>query len=215
MSSNPLVLTVINDEPRVDSRLIAEQLGVIHKNIRELIERYLSDFEEFGHTRFETACGKRRQGGGTPEKYYLLNEDQSCLLLTYSQNTPQARDLKKRLVRAFSQLRYQALETERRTRLHAEQVIMLLEQQLDARPVRYISHPYLVESLAQGQSLNLEQQERRQRSADLNRKIVEMHRGGMNCSKIAAQLGLTRLGVYSRLERLMKKARQIGQAGAL
>ncbi|MCP5197530.1 MAG: hypothetical protein H6974_12235 [Gammaproteobacteria bacterium] len=37
--------------------------------------------------------------------FALLNEDQSYLLLTYTQNTAQARELKKRLVRAFSEHR--------------------------------------------------------------------------------------------------------------
>ncbi len=98
-------LVVVDQEPRVDSRLIAEQLGVEHKNTRELIEKYLPDFEEFGVCPFETAKPLQGSLGGRPEKFYLTNEDQSYLLLTYTQNTPQARDLKKRLVRSFGEHR--------------------------------------------------------------------------------------------------------------
>lgn len=95
-------LVVVDQEPRVDSRLIAEQLGVQHQNFRELIQNYQPDFEEFGILRFQTGEIK---GRGQPEKYVLLNEDQSYLGLTYTQNTPQARDLKKRLVRSFGEHR--------------------------------------------------------------------------------------------------------------
>lgn len=95
-------LVVVDQEPRVDSRLIASQLGVDHQNTRELIQQYQPDFEEFGIIRFETG---KIAGRGRPEKFALLNEDQSYLLLTYSQNTEQARDLKKRLVRAFGEQR--------------------------------------------------------------------------------------------------------------
>lgn len=99
--SDLIPLVVVENEPCVDSRIIAEQLGVAHINTRELIEQYQTDFEEFGQLRFQTEVGKRAQGGGNPEKFVLLNEDQSYLLLTYSKNTEQARILKKRLVRAF------------------------------------------------------------------------------------------------------------------
>ena len=102
---NTMTLTPIGGEPRVDSRVIADQLGVKRKNTRQLVEQYQSDFEQLGQLPFETEVGKRAQGGGNPEKYALLNEDQAYLLLTYSQNTPQARALKIRLVRAFGDYR--------------------------------------------------------------------------------------------------------------
>lgn len=99
---NSLTLAVIDGEPRIDSRLIAAQLGIDHINTRELIEQYLSDFEEFGKARFQTeASGRTNQ----QQKFYLLNEDQSYLLLTYAKNTEQARTLKKRLVMSFAEHR--------------------------------------------------------------------------------------------------------------
>ncbi|MFZ1492453.1 MAG: Rha family transcriptional regulator [Candidatus Competibacter denitrificans] len=109
--ANVLPLAVIDGEPRIDSRLIASQLGTEHKNTRELIEQYQADFEEFGVCPFETAKPPKGSNGGRPEKFALLNEDQSYLLLTYCQNTEQARDLKKRLVQAFSECRRQLQPT--------------------------------------------------------------------------------------------------------
>ena len=45
---NKIRLTLIKDEPRVDSRLLAEQLQNQHKNSMALIERYSEKFKEFG-----------------------------------------------------------------------------------------------------------------------------------------------------------------------
>lgn len=100
--SSLISLVVVDQEPRVDSRLIAEQLGVEHESFRKLVYQYQPDFEEFGILRFEIGEIK---GRGQPQKYVLLNEDQSYLGLTYTQNTPQARDLKKRLVHSFAEHR--------------------------------------------------------------------------------------------------------------
>lgn len=95
-------LVVVDQEPRVDSRLIASQLGVDHKNTRELIERYQIALGNFGKVPFETeASGKTNQS----QKFYLLNEDQSYLLLTLTRNTDQAVELKIRLVRVFGEHR--------------------------------------------------------------------------------------------------------------
>lgn len=100
--SSLISLVVVDQEPRVDSRLIASQLGVEHKNTRSLIEQYQNALENFGKVPFETeASGKTNQ----PQKFYLLNEDQSYLLLTLTRNTDQAVQLKIRLVRAFGEQR--------------------------------------------------------------------------------------------------------------
>lgn len=82
-----ILLVEIDHEPRVDSRLIAEQLGIKHQNFRELIQSYQADFEEFGILLFET--GEIR-GRGQPEKFALLNEDQSYLGLTRCATSHQA-----------------------------------------------------------------------------------------------------------------------------
>ncbi len=81
--SSLISLVVVDQEPRVDSRLIASQLGVEHKNTRSLIEQYKTALENFGKVPFETeASGKTNQ----PQKFYLLNEDQSYLLLTLTRH---------------------------------------------------------------------------------------------------------------------------------
>lgn len=103
-----IALTAYKGEPRVDSRLLAEQLGNQHENTYDLLKKYEADFREFGVLRFETGKPSAGSQGGRPEAFALLNEDQCYLLLTYSRNTPRARALKINLVKAFREARDRA-----------------------------------------------------------------------------------------------------------
>lgn len=94
-----------DETPRVDSRELAQRLGVKHKNTIELLDKHKADFLELGHLPFQTEVGYRAQGGGKAERFALLNEDQAYLLLTYSRNTAKVRGLKVKLVQAFSAAR--------------------------------------------------------------------------------------------------------------
>lgn len=102
-----IVLIEQKSDPRVDSRLIAQQLGKKHRSIYRLIADHQEDYEVFGILRFEIA---EIDGRGQPERFALLNEDQSYLLLTYTRNTDQTRRLKVALVKAFGQARRTAAD---------------------------------------------------------------------------------------------------------
>ena len=99
-----LPLIVKKDEPRIDSRVVAQQLGVEHESVMRLLNKYQADFEVHGLFRFE--IGKPLNG--RPEKFSYLNEDQCWLLLTYNRNTKKVRALKGQLVRAFREARLAA-----------------------------------------------------------------------------------------------------------
>lgn len=99
-------LTVVDGELRVDSRVIAAQLGVEHESTRKLIRDFEASFTGFGKLRFEIA---KIAGRGQSQKFYLLNEDQAIFLLTLTRNTEQAVFLKIDLVKLFSAQR-RALE---------------------------------------------------------------------------------------------------------
>ena len=94
-----------DETPRVDSRELAQRLGVKHKNTIELLDKHKADFLELGHLPFQTEVGYRAQGGGKAERFALLNEDQAYLLLSLSRNTPRVVALKVKLVQAFSAAR--------------------------------------------------------------------------------------------------------------
>lgn len=100
-----IILLDQNQIPLVDSRLMASRLDVRHRDMmRDVMDKYAADFEEFGSFARHLA---KPEGGGRPQSYYLLNEDQSYLMLTYIKNTPRARKLKQKLVAAFKKVRAQ------------------------------------------------------------------------------------------------------------
>lgn len=109
-SKQGIQLIMVDDEPRIDSRLIAPGLGVKHKTVMETIRKHQKRFERFGHLPFETALGKRVQGGGKSETFVLLNESQSIFLMTLSRNTEQVMDLKENLITLFDKYRRQLLK---------------------------------------------------------------------------------------------------------
>ena len=83
----------------VDSRLIAESLGIAHKNLLGNIEKYKKQIESgFGIIAFET----RKSLRGKPEKFVYLNEEQATFLMTLSRNTEKVVTCKLELVKAFT-----------------------------------------------------------------------------------------------------------------
>ncbi len=108
MNTNLITFTP-DKTPVVESTVIAEGVGVQHKNVLELIRKYLEDFQAFDGVAFETRKGKPLPQGGFAKatEVALLNENQAYLLFTYLKNTETARQLKIRLVKAFSEVRNQ------------------------------------------------------------------------------------------------------------
>ncbi|MFV8049770.1 phage antirepressor KilAC domain-containing protein [Mycobacterium sp. 48b] len=99
--TSPIVETE-SGVPVTTSIRIANGTQVQHKNVLELVRNNLKDFSEFGVVAFET---RKLDGPGRPELYAVLNEEHATLLLTYMRNSDVVRDFKKRLVRAFHDLR--------------------------------------------------------------------------------------------------------------
>lgn len=97
----------VNDEPYTTDKIISDYSGNDLDSVRRLIRNHKNDFEEYGFLGFEIRKLKRR---GRPEKIYHLNEMQATLLMTYLDNTDQVREFKKRLVRAFFQMRDEKLK---------------------------------------------------------------------------------------------------------
>jgi len=106
-AGNPrFTLAEYQGEPRVDSRLLAEQLDNKHKNTIALIERYLVKFKEFGLLAFQTEARPVGRHGGGDVRFALLNEDQAFFLLSLSRNTDRVVELKASLIMAFREARY-------------------------------------------------------------------------------------------------------------
>lgn len=102
MANNILTVQEHGGELRVDSRLIAEQLGLSHKSFKGTIRKYEDRLATRGTVLFETAPSEANGGGGSGETYYLLNERQATFLMTLSRNTPEVVEAKDQLESAFA-----------------------------------------------------------------------------------------------------------------
>ena len=119
----------------VDSRLIAQGLGIEHESFMRTLKNYQIQAEQaFGSLRFE--IGVKKDGrGGEPPQYVLLTEDQATFYMTLSRNTPEVVQCKLELVKAFSKakeiIRQIQVETPPSTLLHTNVYIQRLENMGD------------------------------------------------------------------------------------
>jgi len=92
----------LHEIPFTTSKVIAERGEAKHHAVTKLIQTYEEDLKEFGILRFKN---EEIKGRGQPEKYYLLNEQQATLLITYMKNTLPVRKFKKALVKEFYRMK--------------------------------------------------------------------------------------------------------------
>jgi phage regulator Rha-like protein len=104
---NDISLNLISNEFRIDSRLLSPELNHRHRTILESIDKYKTQFESLGSLPFETEMGTH---GGSPVRYFLLNEDQCYFLLTLMRNNNHIIKAKLNLVKAFRDARKQLAE---------------------------------------------------------------------------------------------------------
>ena len=101
------LIAIVNqgDTLVVDSRLIAERLGVGHSDwYRNIVLKYQTETEQaFGHLRFESGTVTNSVGAVNTVKFALLTEDQATFLMTLSRNTPEVVACKATLVKSFSE----------------------------------------------------------------------------------------------------------------
>lgn len=103
-----ITIVEIQGELVVDSRIIAEQLGIKHKNFLGTIRGHQSVIEEhFGVLAFETDTTSITALGGRPETFVWLTEAQSNFLMTLSRNTPEVIRCKAGIVKAFAEQKKQ------------------------------------------------------------------------------------------------------------
>lgn len=150
----------INDCDVVDSRLIAIELGIQHKNFISTINKYESEIKEcFGALAFQT---EGLQGTKDYAEYYYLNEEQATYIMTLSKNTEKVRLCKRKLVKSF----YQAKQL-----LQQQPIQQPVERVLPTRDaVDYIEAGYKLQAVKDGMLKQLSSEELR--GIDLTDKIV-------------------------------------------
>lgn len=101
---NEITIVEVQGQLVVDSRIIAEQLEIQHKNFLETIQRHHATIEaNFGGVAFETEAITNTVSGKTNQVVFCyLTEDQSTFLMTLSRNSPKVILCKVGLVKAFS-----------------------------------------------------------------------------------------------------------------
>ncbi len=100
-----LEIVPVDGEYRIDSRIVADRLGISHKAFLETVRKYQGHFEKLGILPFKTEVVKGHNGGGNPTKYAMLNEDQCVFASTLSRNTDNVVDFKLALTIAFKEAR--------------------------------------------------------------------------------------------------------------
>lgn len=100
-----LTVTEFQGQNVVDSRLVAEELGIKHKNFLATIRKYEADIIRFGVLAFQTAKPPEGSNSGRPEVFCYLNEDQATFVMTLSKNTERVINCKLNLVTAFRDAR--------------------------------------------------------------------------------------------------------------
>jgi phage regulator Rha-like protein len=103
---NDLKLVERNGQQLVDSKLIAEELGIQHESLMKVIDSYKDAIEaSFGSIRFEIGLKTGSKSGGKQPKVALLSEDQAIFVATLSKNSEKVILFKTRLVRAYATAR--------------------------------------------------------------------------------------------------------------
>jgi phage regulator Rha-like protein len=98
MANNSIAVVQRGSQLVVDSRLVAADLGIKHKNFLETIRKYQKDLEEFGEVPFQTAVESK---SNNPEVFCWLTEEQATFAMTLSRNSAKVIECKKKLTRWF------------------------------------------------------------------------------------------------------------------
>ena len=101
MSSNSLVLTAINGEPRVHDLELAERLGFDQpRDIRKLIKRNEDKLLKFGHRATVARCIEIGNGAKREVEEFYLNQKQAIFICMKSE-TERAFDVQIEIVHVF------------------------------------------------------------------------------------------------------------------
>ncbi len=89
----------------VDSRLVADELGIQHSSFIRTIKKYATKIQRFGHLGFQIETVENSVGAVNQVTFCYLNEEQATFVMTLSKNTERVVDCKTNLVAAFASAR--------------------------------------------------------------------------------------------------------------
>jgi phage regulator Rha-like protein len=99
-----LTVSEVNNQLVVDSRLVADNLGIEHDTLKKSIKEYKTQIEQaFGTVSTSSSDCTNSVGAVNKITFAYLTEDQATFLMTLSRNTSQVIQAKINLVHAFSE----------------------------------------------------------------------------------------------------------------
>ncbi|MFA0812449.1 phage antirepressor KilAC domain-containing protein [Microbulbifer epialgicus] len=98
------LIQVVNNQATTTSLAIAEGVQRPHASVIKIIRQHNDDFEAFGRVRFEIQPFETA-GGTQQREVAILNEHQATTLITFMRNIGVVKEFKKRLVKAFFEMR--------------------------------------------------------------------------------------------------------------
>lgn len=102
-SAGALTPHTFKGELRLDSRLLAQYIGIKPKRVMAVVDRDADQLKQHGVLPFQkTKPGPR---GGRPERYALLNEAQAIHIVVFAKNSVQVAPLKAGVAAAFIRVR--------------------------------------------------------------------------------------------------------------
>lgn len=93
-------IEIINNEPKIDTRLIAKNMELEHRAIIRLVDKYSDRFSRLGTLSFENS-----KSGGRPIRFSWLNEPQSLFLCSLFKNSLVVLDFKEQVARDFDRMK--------------------------------------------------------------------------------------------------------------
>lgn len=101
-----LKVTEVQGIEVADSRLIAQELNIQHKNLLETIKTHQKSIEDnFGQLTFQTETVQNSVGAKNEIKIAYLTEDQCLFITSLSKNTERVVSLKAKIVKSFQAAR--------------------------------------------------------------------------------------------------------------
>jgi hypothetical protein len=164
MSNTDLIVSQINGEDRIDSRLVAQNLDIEHRAFIQTLRKYEDKLQELGILTFEMA---KLSSVGHPETYVMLNENQAIFAMTLSRNTEQVVELKLKLTQAFA--------ASRKAPIIQSDPLLGMNMRLDCRTPEDLDKAARIIAILRGKApRSIPAQPRQLTAPDLDAKILEV-----------------------------------------
>lgn len=119
------LVTITSGRAMTTSLDIAEGVSNPHSTVIRLIRENQVDIEDFGLVRFEIRPRSEGQHGGGDVEFAVLDEQQSTYLITLMRNNDVVKSFKKRLVKAFFEMREQLTQPAKPAELSRMDILTL------------------------------------------------------------------------------------------